>query len=188
MTKSELRKLYLQKRLSLSDEEYGSYNLQISDLFFSNFVIASKDIIHSYIPIEKNKEPNTWLIINRIKMDYPAAHISIPRVKNNQLENLYFEESDVLKINSWDILEPTQGEITPNNKIDLVLIPLLAFDKAGNRVGYGKGFYDQFLKECSPTCKRVGLSFFEPTERIDDINQYDVKLTHCISPERVYTF
>ena len=76
----------------------------------------------------------------------------------------------------------------PTSKIEVVFVPLLAFDKKGNRVGYGKGFYDRFLSECNPETIKIGLSFFEPEELIEDVFENDVKLDYCVTPDEVYQF
>ena len=188
MTKSELRKIYLQKRLSLSEAECLNYSRQLCEQFFSNFDLSFIKIIHTYLPIEKNKEPDTWLIVDRIRREFPNVRISAPRVRNNQLENFFFEELHELEKNTWGILQPKQGLPIPSEKIDLVIVPLLAFDKSGNRVGYGKGFYDRFLKECRVDCKKVGLSFFEATDSIDYRTPYDIEMDYCITPRGIVQF
>jgi 5-formyltetrahydrofolate cyclo-ligase len=187
MTKAELRKTYLEKRLTLGSVHL-EYSQQICKQVFSNFDLLSSKVIHSYLPIEKNKEPDTWLIIDKIKKEFSAVRISIPRVRNNNLENFFFEGIHQLKKNKWGISEPQSGIPTEIEKIDIVFVPLLVFDRIGNRVGYGKGFYDVFLKECPRTCKKIGLSFFDPVDHIDDIKDFDVQLTHCVTPEKVYAF
>jgi len=58
----------------------------------------------------------------------------------------------------------------------------------GNRVGYGKGFYDEFLKDCSNDTIKIGLSFFEAEATIDGIESHDISLDYCITPQKVYTF
>lgn len=188
MTKSELRKLHLQKRLSLNEAECLHFSRQICDQFFTHVDLDYVNIMHAYLPIEKNKEPNTWLILDRIKKEFPKIRISLPRVRNNNLENFFFEGPYQLEKNNWGIPEPKQGVPTPSDKIDLVIVPLIAFDRRGNRVGYGKGFYDKFLKECRLDCMKVGLSFFEPVEKISDVEEYDIALTHCITPNKLYQF
>jgi len=70
----------------------------------------------------------------------------------------------------------------------LALIPLLAFDQHGYRVGYGKGYYDKFLSQCREDVVKIGLSFFEPVDNIDDINQFDISLNYCVTPQQVYEF
>ena len=86
------------------------------------------------------------------------------------------------------IIEPVKGEKVAAGEIDLVVTPLLAFDKRGYRVGYGKGFYDKFFQQCKSNVIRVGLSFFDAEEVIDNINPHDVPLHYCITPQTVYTF
>ena len=70
----------------------------------------------------------------------------------------------------------------------MVFVPLLAFDKKGHRVGYGKGFYDKFLSECKPDAIKIGLSFFEPEELITDVFESDVKLDYCVTPNSIHAF
>jgi 5-formyltetrahydrofolate cyclo-ligase len=67
-------------------------------------------------------------------------------------------------------------------------MPLLAFDSKGDRVGYGKGYYDRFLAACRKDVLKIGLSYFPPVSSIDDIEIFDKKLDFCITPERVYAF
>jgi 5-formyltetrahydrofolate cyclo-ligase len=72
--------------------------------------------------------------------------------------------------------------------MDVVFVPLLAFDENGQRVGYGKGFYDRFLNECKEDVITVGLSFFEAENELIEANATDVPLRYCVTPERVYEF
>ena len=74
-----------------------------------------------------------------------------------------------------------------DNQIEVVFIPLLVFDEKGHRVGYGKGFYDTFLKNC-PNAIKIGLSFFEAEAKIDDHKAYDIPMNYCITPNRIYHF
>jgi 5-formyltetrahydrofolate cyclo-ligase len=150
--------------------------------------LKSIKVVHSFLPILSKKEPNTSLIIDRLKKDFPQIRISIPRVENNDLLNFYFEDESQLKKNQWGILEPASGEPTPTEIIDLVIVPLLAFDRKGNRVGYGKGFYDRFLNDCRTDCKKVGLSFFEPTSSILLKEAHDIPMDVVITPTHVFTF
>ena len=190
MIKADLRKIYLQKRQSLTEAEYADLNFRIQQKFFDSVDLSFINTLHSFLPLKKNNEPDTWSIITRVRQEFPHIRISVPRVNHatKVIENFFFEGLDQIRQNSWGIPEPATGTPTPVEAIDIVLVPLLAFDKKGNRVGYGKGFYDKFLMQCNPTCKRVGLSFFPPVEEISDTDSYDQLLTHVITPDSCYDF
>ena len=97
-------------------------------------------------------------------------------------------DNTVIKKNNYNIPEPVDGIEISSNKINVVFVPLLAFDKAGNRVGYGKGFYDTFLAECNPKTLKIGLSFFEAENQIEDVFKNDVTLDYCVTPNEIYSF
>lgn len=190
MTKKELRKLYLQKRAALSEAEYGQLNFQLYQNFFSNVDLSFVGVLHTFLPITSKKEVDTWLIIDRIRREFPNVRISIPKVnaQTGVFDSFYFEGLHQLATNEWGIQEPKQGIPTEPEKVDIVLIPLLAYDATGHRVGYGKGFYDKFLATCRPDCKKIGLSLFEAEEKISDFNQTDIKIDSCITPTGVIYF
>lgn len=190
MTKQELRKLYLQKRQVLSEAQYGQLNFQLYQNFFSNIDLSFIHTLHTFLPITEKKEVDTWLIIDRIKREFPHIRISIPKVNSQTgvFDSFYFEGLHQLATTEWGIQEPKQGVPTESEKIDLVLIPLLAYDKKGHRVGYGKGFYDKFLATCRPECKKIGLSLFEAEEEVMDMNDFDIRMDQCITPQTVINF
>ena len=69
-----------------------------------------------------------------------------------------------------------------------MFVPLLAFDTKGNRIGYGKGFYDRFLADCKPETIKIGLSFFEAEKDFNDVSKDDVQLDYCVTPEELFQF
>ncbi|HYG21002.1 MAG TPA: 5-formyltetrahydrofolate cyclo-ligase [Ohtaekwangia sp.] len=188
MTKKELRKIFLQKRSELTPAAYARLNHQLCENFFAGIDLSFVKVLHTFLPIEKNKEPDTWPIINRITEQYAYIQLSIPRINQNTggLENFFYEGKKQLEYNAWGIPEPKNGLPSPTEKIDMVLVPLLAFDKHGNRVGYGKGFYDKFLSTCPASCKRIGLSLFPPCDGISDIQPSDEPLTMTVTPDQVF--
>jgi 5-formyltetrahydrofolate cyclo-ligase len=97
-------------------------------------------------------------------------------------------EDTVYQTNEWGITEPKQGQSIAPQEIDLVFVPMLVCDQQGNRVGYGKGFYDRFLAQCREDVVKIGFSYFEPVERITDTADFDVPLTYCITPSATYEF
>lgn len=189
MNKAELRKIYLEKRTALSDAASAQLSFQVYQQFFTSIDLSFIKVIHTFLPIVSKREPDTWLIIDRLRREFPHIQISIPKtnVLHNTLENFYFEGLHQLVTTSWGIQEPAHGILTETEKIDLVLVPLLAFDRSGHRVGYGKGFYDRFLKFCRPDCKKVGLSLFEAEEEFET-SALDVRLDVCVTPGGLTSF
>jgi 5-formyltetrahydrofolate cyclo-ligase len=189
MTKQELRKKFLQERLRLSPVELDAYSHQLCDSFFSSIDLQAINVLHIFLPIKIKNEPNTWLIIERLKTDFPTIEICVPRIGlTNNLESYYLKSADELEENKWAIPEPRRGNMAQPEKIDLVIVPLLVVDKQGNRVGYGKGYYDSFLRRCRDDCKKIGLSFFEPVEKIEDIDAFDCPLNSCVTPVQTFLF
>ena len=191
MKKSELRKLYLSKRKAISVEEMAIKSQQITDLFFQNFNLLAIKNFHIFLPIIKHNEVNTWLIIKELQQNFAQINIIIPKViqEKSELENYLLDEKKLIE-NAWGVLEPSgenQERILPE-QIDLVIIPLLIFDINGNRVGYGKGFYDRFLQQCRPKTLKIGVCLEEPIEIIEDTNEFDIKMNFCITPNKIYRF
>lgn len=189
MTKAELRKIYLERRMSLSNDEHRRLSAELCDQFFKSANLDGVSVLHTFLPIQKTKEVDTLCIVERLREQYPNIRVAVPKMNNqtSTLENYYLEGPDQLNLNTWGIPEPVKGVPTPTEKIDVVLVPLLAFDMQGHRLGYGRGFYDRFLATCRPDCKKIGLSFFEMEERIDDVTEKDIPLDVVVTPRSVFT-
>jgi len=190
MTKPELRKKYIQLRNSLTGPEYLEVNRRLCDLFFLNVDLIAVAILHVFLPVAEKKEPDTYLIIDRLRREFPTLRIAIPKInpESKELDAVYFEKDHHMVKNSWGIPEPVDGELVPPRKIDLVIAPLLIFDGSGQRVGYGKGYYDKFLAQCRIDVKKIGLCAFPPEPKIDGINAFDIPLDYCVTPDRFYRF
>jgi 5-formyltetrahydrofolate cyclo-ligase len=190
MEKQILRKYYLNKRKTLSPTKIETKSQQICDIFFKEIDLKSVQYLHIFLPIKKQNEIDTFLIIRRLEEEYPAIKIVVSRSIFDTFEMQHFvlEEAQLTE-NKWGILEPSgEGEEVEPEHIDLVIIPLLIFDKQGNRVGYGKGFYDRFLQKCRPDILKVGICLEQPVEEIEDLNEFDVKMDICVTPDVVWRF
>lgn len=194
MLKAELRKIYLARRRALSAAERRRRSEKIAALFFAGFDLDKIDYLHCFLPIEKFKEIDTRLIFERVWTDFPRIRTLVPRVdfETGEMENLKFTPATELARNRWGIDEPPSrgGELIETEKIDLVVVPLLCFDRRGFRVGYGKGFYDRFLARCRKDCLKVGLSYHSPPAagEIEDATGADVPLDFCVTPSGVRRF
>jgi 5-formyltetrahydrofolate cyclo-ligase len=188
MTKSELRQRFLERRKVLSSSERAEKSRRIAELFFANTDLSRIKLLHTFIPLENRNEVDTSLIIHEVWSRSPRIEVAVPRVnfKTGEVESLGYNAEIELIENAWGLREPGGGELVDPRTIDLALVPLLCFDERGHRVGYGKGFYDKFLRNCRPDCLKVGLSFFAAVDRIDDVHEGDILLDRCVTPERVY--
>ena len=150
--------------------------------------IWEKTYFHIYLPIEEQKEVNTEYILHLLSGKDKEICISKSDFETRKMTSILLTDTTKIKKNNYNIPEPVDGIEVPSNKIEVVFIPLLAFDKKGNRVGYGKGFYDKFLAECHPITIKIGLSFFEPEELISDVTTSDILLNYCVTPNKVFKF
>jgi 5-formyltetrahydrofolate cyclo-ligase len=190
VTKAALRKIYQNKRSEIPQEECEEFSFAIAYNFFDRISLASIKALHIYLPIRDNSEVNTWPIIDTLVEDYPEVKIIISKSSfaTMEMDSYQLSSSTKLKVNKLGIPEPEEHEPFDEKFIDMVILPLLAYDKKGFRVGYGKGFYDRFLKKCRPDVFKVGVSFFEPVDSISDIDEFDIPLDCCITPETIHIF
>ena len=186
MNKSSLRKEALNKRNALSGQELDALNKKLLKQF-KTIDFSEINSLHIFLPIIAKKEPNTFLLIEWLQENHPEIQIIVPKANfdTNLMHNYVFTKKTKLINNQYHIPEPKDGAEFLE-KPDVVIIPLLAFDKKGYRVGYGKGFYDRFLQNRSS--QKIGLSFFDATEEIIDVHLNDIRLDKCITPEQIYTF
>lgn len=189
MTKQEARRHFRSLRQSLTSARRNRFDdlmligFQSLDLPFIQNVLA-------YAAIEANGEPPTGLLTRYLQFQNPELVISYPRTNwaDGTFEAIAVGDDPVFRISERGIPDPPDGEIIDPGTLDLVLVPLLAFDRHGYRVGYGKGFYDRYLAQCSSHCLLAGLSYFEPVDKIADAGDFDVPLDICITPQNVYVF
>ena len=188
MLKTNLRKLYKSKRNELSLSEIDELSLQIANRLLK-LSVWDKTYYHLFLTIEEQKEVQTEYILHILHAIDKEVVVPKSDFKTAALINYLLTDNTRIQKNKYNIPEPVDGIEVPNNKIDVVFIPLLAFDEKGNRVGYGKGFYDNMLNKCSPDCIKIGVSFFEATEDlITDIFECDIPLDYCVTPEKIYSF
>ena len=187
MKKSEIRSKYKALRKQLSKNEIEEMSLSIANKLIT-LPCWEKNYFHIYLPITEHNEVNTEFILHLLSGKDKEIIISKTDFNTRNMTHFLLTDNTTIKKNEYNIPEPVDGIEVPSKKIEVVFIPLLAFDKSGHRVGYGKGFYDKFLAECTTETIKIGLSFFEPEELITDIFKGDVKLDYCVTPDRVYKF
>jgi len=190
LEKQQLRQQAIILREKLTRAEFWQLNDALLKQF-SAFDWSAIKTVHLFLPIVERREVDTFEFINFLKINYPQIQMVVPRCdfKTREMESIAFDpDATVLIKNKHQIPEPLYGDKIKIKSIDAVIIPLLAFDLKGHRVGYGAGFYDRFLEQCKPSVLKIGVSLFKPVKRIADPHDQDILLTHCITAEQVYEF
>ena len=189
MLKKEARRLFHDKRATITP----SQRLKWDDLLliqFQTLQLPFLSSVLSFYPLEVHNEVNTFIITDYLHFKNPELQIAYPRTNfsDHSMQAIACGADTIFEDNEYNIPEPLHGDVIPPANLDLVLVPLLGFDEEGHRVGYGKGFYDRYMMQCGDDCYKIGLSYFDPVERLDDAGEFDVPLDICITPQQVYVF
>ncbi|MBA4139259.1 MAG: 5-formyltetrahydrofolate cyclo-ligase [Segetibacter sp.] len=189
MQKQQLRDIYSKKRSELSVQERS----KLDDLLliqFQRLPFENVQVVLSFWPMEERAEMNTHLYTRYLSHLIPGLRIGYPLIdpSSNYMDAFAVDDDTEFEENKYGITEPVNGEKVDPKEIDLIIMPLFAFDESGYRVGYGKGYYDRFISRCKPEVITVGISYFEAVDKVDDTHHYDVPLNYCITPYKVYEF
>ena len=193
-TKAALRTAALAHRQALSGAEVTDRSAELAARLFDRFDVATWRWLHLFLPLAARHEPDTWHIIRRIWAETMLVQLAVPVMQpgSNSLKHYELTPNTPLAANHWGIPEPDPAEATavPPSQLDAVLVPLLAADRRGHRVGYGGGYYDRFLTQCPPATRFIGLSILEdePVAKIANVQPTDVPLHALLTPGRVWHF
>jgi 5-formyltetrahydrofolate cyclo-ligase len=182
MVKKDIRKIFIDARNDLSHADIKNMSQNIVSNF-QTIALQGAQVLLSYYPIPSRNEFDVSACEKLLALENENLLIAWPRLS----EDLSMHAVLVHR-NSEFVLEPVGYEIIEPQLLDVIFVPLLAFDIKGYRVGYGKGFYDRYLTRCAQDVVKIGFSYFDALECIDDVNEYDVPLNYCITPTRVYEF
>ena len=179
MNKSKIRKRLLKIRM-----QNNSKKLSIDVKYLSNILQKNKSIgktIGAYYPY--NYEIDVIKILERFeKKNYK---ISLPKIRKNfQMDFFHWSTKDALEINKFGIPEPTSNKVVYPS---FLLVPLLAFDKNLNRVGYGGGFYDRYIRRLKKNKKilTIGLAYSYQQLKKVPTNKYDIKLDFIVTDKKI---
>ena len=177
MKKAEIRKIVLAQRTQLAEKEFLERSQRVIETL-APFLNPAKTIA-SFKAIPHR---------NEISLDSLKGDFAFPRVISDAEGSMEMVLAAEFANSDWGIPEPVGGIVVKPTDFDIVLIPLLAFDKNGQRVGYGKGFYDRYLLNCRLDCLKIGISLFEPVDLIEEMESHDIPLDIAICPAKLYDF
>lgn len=186
--KDLLRKKYKEKRRALSDNDLREYSSAIckqTDRWLQDH--GQFEHFHLFFPIWKQREIDTFSIQELLQGKGKKVYTSRIVPGKDLFDTLLLPAHPEFEEDNWGIPVPTSFEIADPQVLEVIFIPLLVFDQSGNRIGFGKGYYDIFLSSLQkPVCK-VGLSFFLPEKAIPS-EAHDIPLDYCITPEKILVF
>lgn len=185
--KPALRRHYKQLREEISAETLDQLSLQIANKSLELEALWQQTYYHVFLPIKRLKEINTEYLLHILQGKDKQIAVSKSDFEQLEMQHILLTDATKIEVNAFGIPEPVEGIAVKPTQLNVVFIPLLAFDQNGNRLGYGKGFYDIFLKQCRKTTLKVGLSLFSPETRIQ-AESHDQKLDYCITPQQIYKF
>jgi 5-formyltetrahydrofolate cyclo-ligase len=187
MLKVDIRKKFKEKRKILSEKERLHLSNQIAQIVATSFTLKNK-VVSIFLPIERLNEVNTTFLMDHLKDSGCTVSTPVSDFSSLELKHVIYNDETILKNNVWGIPEPISGERIQPEDLNFVFVPLLISDRNGYRVGYGKGFYDRFLPQCSRNTVFIGLNFFEDLVDIEDINMDDIPLHFLVTPSKILKF
>ncbi len=187
MNKQQLRTKYKALRAALSEDQVETLSMEIANQLLQ-LPIWQSSFYHLFLSITAHKEVNTEYLLHILQGKDKNVVISKSNFADNTLAHYLLTDTTKLAINDWGIPEPVDGIPIPVAQLEVVFIPLLAYDTHGNRIGYGKGFYDRFLADCPENTLKIGLSFFDPETELLTVNELDIALDYCVTPTTSHTF
>ena len=185
LLKRKLRKEIREKRDSIKITDRKKISKIIAEKFFKTGFYTGSDKILAYYPF--GSEIDTAIIIRRALKN--NKKIILPKVYGRELKLYYVNKlSEQLEKGKYGILEPISSLCRPAGvkDIDLAVIPGLGFDKDLNRLGYGKGFFDRFLRLLPEEVKKIALCFDVQVIGNIPVSEYDIKIDLLITESRTY--
>ena len=141
MNKSELRKYVREKKRAMTAEQIAQKSQELAQLFYTTEAYCNAKTIYGYLPY--NQEVRTVPMLQRALED--GKQVAVPKVFGDEMRFIYLTDLSAVAPGYAGIPEPVADGPVAEDPHALVLMPGLAFDRQGHRIGYGGGFYDQFL-------------------------------------------
>lgn len=183
--KATLRKQILSARKILVEGEWNRRNQRVQQLAADFILTNSFRGVHAFLPIARNREVDTWPVIRRLMEASVPVVISVTDFEKQEMHHYLYEKEIKFRLNRFHIPEPVNARTADLTVVDLILVPFLAADKKGNRIGYGKGYYDRLLATLPPDLTKVGLTVGSLFDYLPFAESHDIKLDYCITPYEI---
>lgn len=175
------RKQALQARRALSEEQRWRFSKRICDLVYPFIKDAQRIALYMASEDEVDLSFLFYPLLREKELYIPVCK------ERGEMDMCRFTKDSVFQANKYGILEPQQQQIIDPMDLDVILVPLVAFDEKGNRLGHGMGYYDRYLKKTDAHTIAVAFACQRSQDLIDDHPQ-DVAMERIVTEERIYVF
>ncbi len=182
MKKEELRNKIKALRKNLTKHQIVEKSDIIYNKLFELEKINQAKTIMVYI--HAFNEVRTDKIIKKLFDDGKKVCAPITDENTKTIRAYYFDNTDNFVKGAYGILEPPRNCVADISQIDVAIIPGIAFDKYGNRMGFGEGYYDRFLSQFKGT--KIGIGYKFQCEYNIECNEYDIPMDYIINEEEIY--
>jgi 5-formyltetrahydrofolate cyclo-ligase len=183
-TRRAIRTEKLKQREALSTESRQAASDVITNSVIQLVRTSNWRVVHSYLAF-RSEVLTTAIIEKLLSLN---VIVIVPWVEDNgELSHHQLLGLDSLGEGPYGLPHPARNEYHHLDRIDAVLLPLAAFDRSGNRLGYGKGFYDRFLAALPSSTKRIGLAFATQEAEAIPTMEHDQKLDMIITEREIIT-
>jgi len=191
MKKSDIRRIYKERRMLLTHSQMAKMN-DLMLIQFKKLPVEIPSIILSYTAIARWHEFDPLPITDYCYFKNPSQQLLYPVITEidavSVMLPVFCDDNTIFEKNELGFMQPVEGNDMLPEEIDMVIVPMLAVDIKGYRVGYGKGYYDRFLKKCRKDVVKVAFSYFDPVDKIEDVNATDVPVDYCITHNKIHIF
>lgn len=173
----------LDLRTSLSEPEFKNRSRKIIARLQTLPEFTNASTIHCYVSMNDRREVDTHTLIRHMLQTDKEVVVPITQFEDGTLHHVKLDSFDDLRENKWGVLEPEDKQRIPLDALDVVIVPMVAGDMDCNRMGYGKGFYDRFLKDV--VCPKIGLLFEQNILDQLPVEEFDIALDNIVTEQRV---
>ncbi len=184
MNKIKLRKLLKLKRDKIKKAHRKKFSKIIIKKFLKYFeqILKNKKNIMLYISFKSEVETKSlikFLLKKKLK-------VYVPVIIDEKVHPVRLKVNDKFKKGKFNILEPAKKiKLTNFNLLDIIIIPGICFDKKGNRIGFGKGYFDRFLSKLDKKIIKIGFAFSKQIVKKIPAKKHDIKMDYIITEREI---
>ena len=175
MDKKELRRSIREKKRAMSEAEITERSAKLGELFAASEAYQNAKTVYGYLPY--NQEVRTVPMLERALKD--GKRVAVPKCYGDEMKFIFMDDLSKVEKGYANIPEPIADGPVADDETALVLMPGLAFDPLGHRIGYGGGFYDKFLSR-EPNHPTLALCYeFQMLEHLET-EDHDIPVDYIL--------